>query len=272
MPTLPPADALTDLLPPDVDLSSGSGLRHEAAVPVWYGVVWSRLGRGDLAWEHWDGVGVAALAPWIAAERGRTLREVGLHAAAEQFEGPALRLAEDPVDAAMLCISLAADAVGSLDVEAARRRFAAAEAAIAAAPDGPRAARQRLRLAWVRVEVAYLTGQRPTGEALPVWDEAADRPTFSPDHDWGSRFHTAKGLLFAGVVRSDDRLLHAAATIAPPALLWAVQLARADRGTPGSMEAAQQAWRAIVPPPGSAAAVAASPTSRRLTGHRTTRT
>jgi hypothetical protein len=266
MPTLPPDDALRDLLPPDVDLPSGSGLRHEAAVAVWYGVVWSRLGRGDLAWEHWDGVGVAALAPWVAAERGRVLRELGLHTAAEELEGPALRTAEDPVDAAMLSVSLAADAVGSFDVGTARRRFAAAEAAVAAAPDGPRIARQRLRLSWVRVEVEFLVGQQPSGTGLAVWDATAGCPHLPADHAWGTRFHEAKGLLFAGVVRGDDRLLHAAATIAPPALRWAVELARADRGTPGSLEAAREAWQAVVPPPGMAGVVAASPVARRLAG------
>jgi hypothetical protein len=265
-PLVPPAEALAELLPPDVDLASGAGVRHDAAIPVWYGVVWSRLGRGDLAWQQWDRVTLPALGPWIAAERGRVLRELGLHQAAEALEWPALLHAQDPVDAAMVRISLTADAVGSLDRSTARRRLAAAEAALAVVPDGPRAARQRLRLAWVRVEVAFLCGDPLPFAGLPVWDDRTQRPRFPADHVWGSRFHTAKGLLFGGVARDDDRLLDAAVAIAPPVLSWGIELARADRGRPGALEAARQAWRAIVPPPGTPAAVAATPTARRLAG------
>jgi hypothetical protein len=264
-PPVPPGTALADLLPPDVDLAS-LRLRDEAAVPVWYGVVWGRLGRGDLAWAQWDRVTVPSLAPWIAAERGRVLRELGLHAAAEALEGPALLRAADPVVEAMLRISLTADAVGCFDVPRARRRLDAAEEAVAAAPDGPRAARQRLRLAWVRVEVAYLEGVAPPTAGLPHWDAVAAAPVWPPDNAWGSRFHTAKSLLFAGIVRDDDRLLDAAASIAPPVLRWGVELARADRGRPEALVAARRAWAAMVPPTGVEDAVAATPTARRLAG------
>jgi hypothetical protein len=265
-PPVPPGAALAALLPPDVDLAAGTGLRHEAAVPVWYGVVWGRLGRGDLAWAQWDRVTVPSLTPWIAAERGRVLRELGLHGAAEALEWPALLRADDPVEEAMLRVSLTADAVGSLDAPRARRRLVAAEVAVAAAPDGPRAARQRLRLAWVRVEVAYLDAVVPPTAGLPRWDAGAAAPALPPDHAWGSRFHTAKGLLFGGVVREDVRLLDAAAAMAPPVLRWGVELARADRGQPGALAAARRAWAAMVPPPGVEVAVAATPTARRLAG------
>jgi hypothetical protein len=268
---VPPTDALRWLLPPDVDLDGP--LRHEAARPVWYGHVWSRLGRGDLAWAHWDRVHLPDLAPWIAAERGRVLRELGLHARAEAIEWPALLRAEDPTDQAMLRVSLVADAVGVGDLDRAARRLEAATAAVAALPSGPsgegRAARQRLRLTWVGVEVAFLAGRAPSGGAvlgggLPWWDEGADEPGFPPDHAWGSGFHTAKGLLFAGIVRGDDRLLAAAAASAPPVLRWAVELARADRGDPDALDRARAAWAEVVPPPAHAAEVAATPTARRL--------
>lgn len=265
-PPVPPRAALVDLLPPDVDVVAGVGLRHEAAIPVWYGVVWGRLGRGDLAFEAWDRVTLPSLSSWIGAERGRVLRELGLHDAAEALEWPALRHVEDPVDEAMLRVSLTADAVGSLDVARARRRLAVAEEAVAAAPDGPRAARQRLRLAWVQVEVAYLDGAVPPNEGLPIWDAATAAPAFPPDHAWGSRFHTAKGLLFGGVARGDERLLDAAAVIAPPVLRWGVELARADRGRRGALESARRVWSAIVPPHGVEEAVAGTPTARRLAG------
>jgi hypothetical protein len=241
-------------------------VRHPAAVSVWYGVVFSRLGRGDLAWRTWDRIRLPALQPWIAAERGRVLRELGLHAAAESLEWPALLVADDPVDEAMLRVSLTADAVGFGDLARAQRRLATAREAVAVARDGPRAARQLLRLAWVEVEVAFLTGGDPPSERLPRWDDRIDAPWYPPEHAWGSRFHTAKGLLFGGIVHDDLRLLGVAALLAPPVLAWGVHLARADAGEPGALEAARTAWRAMVPPPQHADAALATPTARRLAG------
>ncbi|MEX1178089.1 MAG: hypothetical protein WEB09_06480 [Nitriliruptor sp.] len=250
------------MLPADVDL--GVGWRHEAAGPVWHGVVWGRLGRADLAWVHLDRVHLPALGPWIAAERGRLLREFGLHAAAETIEFPALLAANDPVDEAMLRISLVADAVGQGDADRARRRLRAARDAVARAPDGPRTARQRVRLTWVAIEVAFITGEAPPLDGTPSWDDHLGAPRFTDDLHHGSDFHRAKALLFGGVVRDDDRLLAAAVDLAPPILAWAVHLARADRGTPGSIEAARAGWRELVPPPGTVEQVAATPTAGRL--------
>ncbi|MEX1162034.1 MAG: hypothetical protein WEB03_00485 [Nitriliruptor sp.] len=265
LPPPPPADALARLLPPDVDLAAG--WRHQAAGPVWHGVVWGRLGRGDLAWAHLDRVRLPDLEPWIAAERGRVLRELGLHADAEAIEMPALLRATDPVDEAMLRVSLVADAVGQGDADRAVRRLVAARDAVARAADGPRTARQRVRLSWVATEVAFLTGGEPPqvdDDATPRWDEAAGRPRFGPDLAHGSDFHRAKALLFAGVVRDEARLLDAAVGLAPPILAWAVHLARADRGIPGAADQAREAWREVVPPPGYAEVVAATATARRL--------
>ena len=266
-PPAPSAAALAALLPPDVDLEAG--YRHEAAAVVWHGVVWGRLGRGDLAWAHLDRVRLPSLWPWIAAERGAILRELGLHAEAENLEFAALVQADDEVDAAMLRVSLTADAVGQGDRDRAERRLAAATDAVGALADTPRAARQRLRLAWVGVEVALLHDRPVAPEhlaALPVWDAVALAPRYPPDHDAGSVFHTAKGLLFGGVARGDRRLLEAAAAVAPPVLAWAVALARADAGVAGAARDARRSWATIVPPPGHAGAVAATPTARRLTG------
>jgi hypothetical protein len=228
--------------------------------------VWSRLGRGDLAWAHWGRVHLPALSPWIAAERGRVVRELGLHGRAEALEWPALLAAADPVDAAMLRVSLVADAVGAGDVARASRRLEAAREAVAALEDGPRAARQRLRLTWVGVEVAYLRGQTPVAEGLPWWDERAGVPALPEDHRWGSDFHTAKGLLFAGIVHADPRLLDAAAAAAPPVLRWAVELARADQGVSAALPRARAAWALVVPPAEVTEEVAATVTARRLAG------
>ena len=246
----PPGAALKALLPADVDLKGT--LRHQAARPVWIGMVWGRLGRGDHAWACFDRVRLPALQPWIAAERGRLLRELGDHTAAEAIEWPALVRADDPVDAAMLRTSLVADAVGSGDRTRATSRLQAARQAVASLPDGPRAARQRMRLSWVEVEVAWLRGEAPPADDLPTWSEGFAGPQLPRDYAAGTRFHAAKGLLFAGVVRADPRLLDAAAEDAPPALLWAVHAARADAGRSGAGEAAQTARASVVPPPGGA--------------------
>jgi hypothetical protein len=254
------------LLPPDVDLVRG--WRHTAADVVWQGVVWGRLGRADLAATHLDLVQAPALQPWIAAERGRLARELGLHAHAEAVECRALERAEDAVDVAMLRISLTADAVGVGEVDRAVERLAAARVAVAASPDGPRAARQRLRLGWVEVEVGALSGAGTpavVGRRLARWDPGSGGVVQPDDARHGTAFHRAKGCLFAGVVRDDDRLLDAAAVEAPPILAWAVALARADRGRAGALEDARAAWARIVPSPGWADEVAATPTARRLT-------
>lgn len=264
-PPVPPAAALASLVPPDVDLEVG--WRHDAARPVWHGVVWGRLGRGDLAAAHLDRVTLRELQPWIAAERGRLLRELGLHAAAESIEFPALVDATDPVDDAMLRLSLVADAVGLGDGDRARRRLAAAREAVGQLPDGPRAARQRLRWSWVELEVAFTTGGAVPDTAaalLPEWDAPRGAPVEVADLAYGSDFHRAKSWLFAAALHGDRRLLDAAWRLAPPVLAWAVALARADHGVSGALEQARAAWAAIVPLPGYERDVARTPVGRQL--------
>jgi len=216
---------------------------------VWYGVVWGRLGRGDLAWRWFELVQAPALEPWIAGERGRLVRELGGHGAAEELELAALPAAVDPIDGAMLWVSLAADAVGRADAELARQRLARAQTLLAAQPDSPRRDRQLLRAGWVEVEVALLTGAEPPTHLLPRLRADGELELPAPYRS-GSRFHTAKGCLFAGVVRREPELLHRAGDLAPPALLWAVHLARASLGAPGAEAAASAARRVVVPPPG----------------------
>ncbi len=248
-PSHPPAAALADLLPPDVDLVAGHGLRHPDARWGWRGMVWGRLGRGDLAAACFDRVEDPGLQPWIAAERGRLVRELGDHARAAGYEEPALEQAVDPVDRAMLGVSLAADAVGGGQADLAAERLATARRTLAAAaPDGPRAERQRLRASWVAVEIALLSGDAPAVDGLPRLDRAGVLQV--PErYAAGSRFHLAKGLLFAGAVRGDLRLLDLASSHAPAALWWAVQLARGAAGVVGAEVAGRRARAAIIPLP-----------------------
>ena len=83
--------------------------------------------------------------------------------------------------------------------------------------------------------------------AIPT--TAAEALFLPPPYRSGSRFHLAKGCLFAGVVRADLGLLALAAELAPPALVWGVHLARAALGVEGATEAAAAARARLVPPP-----------------------
>lgn len=238
-------------------------LRSADAAAVWNGVVWGRLGRGDLAWAWWDSVDEPTLQPWVAGERGRILRELGLHAQAAALEEEGLTTARDVVDVVLLRLSLAADAVGMGSEAAARRALGTAGSLLDELPLDERVRRQRLRRRWIEVEIALLAGTRPEDEGLPTMGEE-DAPVYPVDHAAGTDFHRAKGLLFAGVVRGDDRLLAAGASLAPPMLRWAVELARADRGDAEAGRRATTAWRKVTPPAHVAEAVAATPTAQRL--------
>ena len=237
-------------------------IRSSDAAAVWNGVVWGRLGRCDLAWAWWDSVDEPTLQPWIAAERGRILRELGLHQRAADLEEEGLCIAHDLVDVVMLRLSLAADAVGLGQEAAARRSLGTAGSLLDELPDDERVQRQRLRRRWIEVEVGLLTGARPDGDGLPSWGD--DAPVYPADHAGGTDFHRAKGLLFAGIVHGDERLLAAGAELAPPMLRWAIELARADRGVEGAAKRATTAWRKVTPPPDLEAVVEATPTARRL--------
>lgn len=257
-----PAD-LDRWRPPLPDDHPRHHARSPAASAVWNGVVWGRMGRGDLAWDWWDRVDDPALQAWIAGEKGRLLREYGLHAAAREVDQEGLRTAEDLVDMVLLRLSLAADAVGLDEEAAARRSLGTASSLLEELPLlDARVRRQLLRRTWVEVEIALLAGGTPPTEGLPWWED--DGPAYPDDHDAGTDFHRAKGLLFAGVVHEDERLLAAAADLAPPSLRWAVALARLDAGDREAAVRARRAWRQVVPPAHLVDEVAAGPTGVRL--------
>lgn len=252
------------LLPTGGVSDERSPMRSTSASAMWNGVVWGRLGRGDLAWRWWDRVpSDGLLAPWLAAERGRVLRELGLHAEAQELELAGLEIADDLLDVVMLRLSLAADAVGLGDAETARNRLEAGGWMLDELPPGPRVNRQRLRRQWVAVEVCMLEGVDPPHDLLPRRD-ADEQVVQPPEVADGTDFHRAKGLLFAAHVHQDATLLRAAAELAPGALRWAVELARLDAGDAGAASRAVGAWQNVVPPPDHAAAVARTPTARRL--------
>lgn len=240
----------------------------DAAALVWDGMVWGRLGRADRAWVCWSAVGDPSLVAWVAAERGRVLREFGLHESAKALEEDGLGAARDVTDIVMLRISLAADALGTGDPDpvqrtaSARRQLDAATSMLRELPPGPRTSRQRLRARWVAAEVAMASGARADVAGLPWRGDGG--PAFPIEHEDGTDFHRAKGLLFAGVVRKERSLLQHAAELAPPALLWAVELARLEAGEQPGTRRAAAAWDRIVPPEQFRAAVEATPTAQRL--------
>lgn len=240
---------------------------------AWDGVVWGRLGRGDRAWLCWSTVGDPSLAAWIAAERGRVLRELGLHTAARELDLAGLAVARDVTDTVMLRISLAADRLGeglrSDPDEAAAHAselLTTALPLLAELPPGPRTARQRLRAGWLAVEISLARGERLDAHELPWRDDHGLR--YQDDYDAGSDFHRAKGLLFAGVARRDRWLLGQSASLAPPALAWAAQLALFDLGDEPAIRRAIAVWDELRPPPGHERSVATSPVAVRLARHR----
>lgn len=230
---------------------------------VWQGVALGRLGRGQEAWTTWAGIVDASLGPWVAAEKGRVLRELGLHAEAEALEAPAFEDCDDVGVRAMLAIGLTADAVGRNEIGLARHRLETANGLVASAGSSPTAQRQRLRLAWVTAEVALLAGELPVADGLPEMGSGGT-VAWPSEHLVGTDFHRAKGLLFGGVVRRDPRLLEAAISLAPPILSWAIHLARADLFGHDALDQARRDWQAIQPPAHVAAAVAATSVGRRF--------
>jgi hypothetical protein len=149
----------------------------------------------------------AALA---AATIASVHRQLGRHAVAREYDERGLALV-DTGEAGFDCrLGLAADAVGLGEVETARAELAAAAELGTNRDDWWR---QRVRLDWVRAEVALLEGDVPT--AVNAASTAVDRAegALAPRH-------VAKGLLFLGVAQvqagSDEAsiTLRRAATLA----------------------------------------------------------
>jgi tetratricopeptide (TPR) repeat protein len=137
-------------------------------------------------------------------------RQLGRHAVARDYDSRGLHLA-DTAEAAFDCrLGLAADAVGLGEDDVAREEMDRAAELVGGRDDWWR---QRVRLDWVRAEVALLDGDA---------DSAIDAASAAVDRAEGSLAprHVAKGLLFLGVaqVRAGDSeaptTLRRAATLA----------------------------------------------------------
>lgn len=265
-PPEPPPDRTAHLALPEWD-----GAQADPPARAWrHGYLWMRLGRHDHAWGWWALVDDPRLATRVHASRASSLRELRLHRRADLEDAAALEASPEPGwERTAALIGRVADAVGEGDPGAADARLADALDAVRDLPhdlpqDPPHdlphdlpADRQRIRLGWVACEVALLTGGVPA-VALPHVDRDGEVAT-PPVYRAGSDHHLAKGLLFAGVLSRDLRVLEVAADLAPPGLAWAVHLARADLGADGALAAAREAWAKVVVPQELADAVTPPP-------------
>jgi tetratricopeptide (TPR) repeat protein len=181
-----------------VEIAAGDGLVAEAAAAGWLlGVCLASAGRYGGALDVLDplvaGHGAAenrVLAALASATVASVHRQLGRHGVAQGYDERALEGSEGAGEAGFdALLGLAADAVGLGDGGTAAARLAEA----AALAEG-RAEwwRQRVRLGWVRAEVALLDG-RPEA-AVTAAHEAVDLAEHS-----GAPRHVAKGLLFLGV-------------------------------------------------------------------------
>lgn len=138
-------------------------------------------------------------------------RQLGRHAAARETDLRGLALTDGVGEAAFDCrLGLAADAVGLGDLAGAHAELAEAAGLVPGRDDWWR---QRVRLDWVRAEVALLEGN--VAQAI----DAAETAVGGAEEARAPR-HVAKGLLFLGVAQ-----LHAGSADATGTLRRAATLA-----------------------------------------------
>lgn len=203
-----------------VELAHGTGRDDEATAAVWLlGVCLAAAGRYGSAMVVLEPLAGARsedperrlFTSLAASTLASVSRQLGRHAEARRLDLRALDLAADAAEARFdAVLGLAADAVGL--EESTEADAALADAALLV--DGRSEWwRQRVRLDWVRAEVALLRG-RP--------DEAVSRSgsAIALAEASGAPRHVAKGLLFEGVARvQTGDLDEAAATLRRAATL-----------------------------------------------------
>lgn len=207
-----------------VEVAVATGREAEAAGATWLlGVCLGAAGRYGRALDVLDPLvtdtrDVAARAPEsraITALAGATVasvhRQLGRHAVAQGYDELALACAGDIAEARFdALLGLAADAVGLGEADAARTALGEASALVAERADWWR---QRVRLGWVRAEVALLAGD------VAAAATAAEESVELAEHTGAPR-HVAKGLLFLGVAQVEaGRVQDAATTLRRAALL-----------------------------------------------------
>jgi tetratricopeptide (TPR) repeat protein len=203
-----------------VELAHAQGREDEATAATWLlGVNLGAAGRygsalSELAAlrDHPGDLPTRRLFASLAASTSASVhRQLGRHQPARELDERALELggeAEEAVFDARL--GLAADAVGLAEVEPARAELATAATLAAGRVDWWR---QRVRLNWVRSEIALLGGD--AAEAIAAAEKAVVLAEES-----GAPRHVAKGLLFLGVSQLQaDQAGDAAGTLRRAAML-----------------------------------------------------
>jgi len=218
-------DAGVQPLSTAVELAVAGELPAEAAAAGWLlGVCLSSAGRYGAALAVLDpvvaGAGADAehetaearlLGALAAATVASIHRQLGRHSVAQGYDDTALAVSEGAGEAGFdALLGLAADAVGLGDAGAAAERL---QAAADLAEGRPEWWRQRVRLDWVRAEVALLEERAEDAVA------AAHAAVELAEHSGAPR-HVAKGLLFQGVAQVEaGRVAEATATLRRAAIL-----------------------------------------------------
>ncbi len=235
-----------------VEVATQSGLTAEAAGAGWLlGVCLASAGRLGSALEVLDPLvsddGSAenrVLGALAAASAASVYRQLGSHAVAQGYDERALAGSGGTGEAGFdALVGLAADAVGQGDAAGAAARL---EQAAALAADRPDWWRQRVRLGWVRAELALLEGR--AADAVAAAHDAVDLAEQS-----GAPRHVAKGLLFLGVAQVEAGHADEAAAVLRRAGLLAESLgtlplqwpARAVLGAMLAEDAPEESERAL---------------------------
>ncbi|HWA66910.1 MAG TPA: hypothetical protein VG899_11135 [Mycobacteriales bacterium] len=220
-----PGKAVADL-EQAVGLAQSEGLHAEVAAAAWLlGVALTASGR--------YGAGLRVLVPLLEAGEARDAstttaelklfsslaggtaasvhRGLGRAEAAMALDARGLSLTDGPGEAAFDCLlGLAADAVGAGRADEAKKRFTQASAVIEG--HGGDWWRQKVRLEWVRAEIAMLAGRPSEARAAAVEAVAGAERARAPRH-------VSKGLLFQGVAELQSGEGDAAATLRRAATL-----------------------------------------------------
>ena len=229
----PPAQAV-GALEQAIALAGQEGRRAEVTAAAWLlGVALAAHGRygGALTVlspliEPGEAKGAAPEQQLFAALAAATIasvhRQLGRHAVARDYDERGLALADSGEAGFDARLGLAADAVGLGEEDVAKEHMAEAAALVEGRDDWWR---QRVRLDWVRAEVALLEGDAEA--AMGAASTAVDRAegALAPRH-------VAKGLLFLGVAQ-----VQAGSEEAPTTLRRAATLAE-------SLEALPLVWPA----------------------------
>jgi hypothetical protein len=219
-----PSKAVADL-ESAVAVAQSSGLYAEVAAAVWLlGVALSASGRYGTslkvliplleAGEAPDATANPELRLFASLSAGTAAavhRGLSRPEAAMELDARGLALTDGPGEAAFDCLlGLAADCVGANRLDDANLRFSQASAVIK--DHGGDWWRQRVRLDWVRAEIAMLSERPDEGRAAAVQAVAGAEKARAPRH-------VAKGLLFQGVAELQSGSGDPAATLRRSATL-----------------------------------------------------